>query len=120
MLWKNNLYIILLVVISITISNAQECCQSAKSSETSQAQPTTLNKTVQDTLYYEVFGMDCPGCHSMLEKHINKLSSVQESKADWVKQQVAVVVKADSVLNENVLNQAVENANFTPGKEKTK
>lgn len=117
---KYYLYLILIIIITIPVLNAQNISDPAKSSETDQAPPDSVNTAGQDTLYYEVFGMDCPGCHSMLEKQIGKLSAVQESTADWVKQQVMVIVKKDSVLEEKVLYKSIEMANFTPGKKKNK
>jgi copper chaperone CopZ len=70
---------------------------------------------VQDTLVYKVFGMDCPGCHSALEKQVNKLNTVESSSANWINQELMLIVKRDSVVNEKKLFEMIEKANFTPG-----
>lgn len=66
-----------------------------------------------DTLTYTVYGMDCPGCEGGLEKQVNKIPSVKYSKANWVKQELIIVVKQDSVLNTDELEKRVKKANFT-------
>ena len=72
------------------------------------------NRSVQqDTLRFTVYGMDCPGCEGGLEKQVNKMASVQYSKADWVNQELLIVVKKDSVLKTSELEQRVKKANFT-------
>lgn len=83
-----------------------------------EASPTSINHLQLDTLVYEVYGMDCPGCHSALEKQINKLSVVSNSEANWVKQEVRIVVKKDSMINEEELFKKIKKANFTPGERK--
>jgi copper chaperone CopZ len=65
---------------------------------------------------YEVFGMDCPGCHGGLEKLINKIPGVMESQANWQEQSLAVRIKEDSELSDDEIFEAVRKANFTPGK----
>lgn len=64
---------------------------------------------------YEVFGMDCPGCHGGLEKLVNKVPGVLESQANWKKQQLAVRVEEGSQLTDDEIFEAVRKANFTPG-----
>jgi hypothetical protein len=41
-----------------------------------------------ETRTYQVFGMDCPGCQSALEKLINKIPGVLNSEANWKEKQV--------------------------------
>jgi copper chaperone CopZ len=65
---------------------------------------------------YEVFGMDCPGCHGGLEKLINKIPAVQSSKANWNSKQLSVTVKPDYDLNDEDVYDAIRRGNFTPGK----
>jgi len=74
----------------------------------------------QDTIVYTVYGMDCPGCESGLEKQINKIPAVQSSTASWVKQQLKVVVKEDSVVDREDILFRVEQANFTLAEESQK
>lgn len=66
-----------------------------------------------DTLVFTVYGMGCPGCEGGLEKQINKIQSVQFSDADWIKQELRIVLAKDSALNINELKKRVKKANFT-------
>jgi copper chaperone CopZ len=65
---------------------------------------------------YEVFGMDCPGCHVGVEKLVNRIEGVVASQANWTTKQIAVKVRlANNVTDEDIF-EAINNANFTPGK----
>ena len=70
-------------------------------------------KTLGDTLVYTVYGMDCPGCAGSLEKQVNKIESVRFSEANWLKQELKIVLVKDSALNESELEKRVKKANFT-------
>lgn len=65
---------------------------------------------------YEVFGMDCPGCHGGLEKLVNKLPGVLASQANWKKQRLAVRLQQETELKDEDIFEAVRRANFTPGR----
>ena len=65
---------------------------------------------------YEVFGMDCPGCHGGLENLVNEISGVRTSKANWEKQQLQVVLNPNVEVDDNAIYDAITQANFTPGK----
>ena len=65
---------------------------------------------------YEVFGMDCPGCHGGVEKLVNKLPGVIASQANWEEQTLAIKVRKDSDLTDDEIHDAIKRANFTPGK----
>jgi copper chaperone CopZ len=65
---------------------------------------------------YEVFGMNCPGCHGGLEKLVKKISSVKEAKANWQKKQLVVTMRPQAELNDDDIYDAIRRANFTPGK----
>jgi copper chaperone CopZ len=65
---------------------------------------------------YEVFGMDCPGCHGGVEKLVKKISAVQDAKADWQKKELVVTVRPGSDLDDKDVLDAIRRANFTPGK----
>ncbi len=65
---------------------------------------------------YEVFGMDCPGCHDGLEKLVNKIAAVQSSKANWKDKRLSVTVNPASDLNDEDVYDAIRRGNFTPGK----
>ena len=70
-----------------------------------------------DTLVFTVYGMDCPGCEVGLEKQVNKIESIKFSDADWLKQELRIVLVQDSTLNVNELEKRVKKANFTLEKE---
>lgn len=65
---------------------------------------------------YEVFGMDCPGCHIGVVKLINKLPGVVDSQANWKKQKLAIKISQDIELTDDEVFDAIKQANFTPGK----
>lgn len=65
---------------------------------------------------YEVFGMDCPGCHGGVENLVNRLDGVIASRANWEKQQLTVVVSQSVQVTDQVIFDAVKRANFTPGR----
>jgi copper chaperone CopZ len=69
-----------------------------------------------ETREYEIFGMDCPGCHGGLEKLIKKIPAIQDAQANWVKKQVIVTVKADAKLSDDDVYDAIKRSNFTVGK----
>ncbi|MGQ8336716.1 heavy-metal-associated domain-containing protein [Sunxiuqinia sp. A32] len=64
---------------------------------------------------YEVFGMDCPGCESALEKQLNKLDGVEKVKASWEKQQVLIWTNDKVVPTDEEITKRIKKANFTPG-----
>ena len=65
---------------------------------------------------FEVFGMDCPGCHGGLEKLIEAIPGVIDSRASWQDKRVTVIISEDAEVNDDDVRKAVERANFTPGK----
>ena len=65
---------------------------------------------------FEVFGMDCPGCHGGLENLINEIQGVKISQANWKKQLLKVMVDQNAEVNDSTIHAAIKQANFTPGK----
>ena len=65
---------------------------------------------------YEIFGMDCPGCHGGVENLIDKIPGVKASKANWEKQQLKVIITANAEVSDEDIFKAIKQANFTPGK----
>lgn len=65
---------------------------------------------------YEVFGMDCPGCHQGLEKLVKKIPSVEEAEANWKKKRMTVTIRPGEECNDEDIYDAVKRANFTVGK----
>ncbi len=69
----------------------------------------------EHTQIYEVFGMDCPGCHGGLEKLVNKIPGVVDSHANWEKQRLWVQTDPETSVDPKAVIQAVREANFTIG-----
>lgn len=115
----SNKYSLLFTIIIINISNlyAQTEIDRNVANIQNESSITMVKRVVLDTLTYTVYGMDCPGCNSALEKQINKLSSVDYSVADWLHQEVMIVVKRDSTIKEKELFEKIKKANFTLGEE---
>jgi copper chaperone CopZ len=67
---------------------------------------------------YEVFGMDCPGCHGAVEKLVKKIPAVEDAEANWNEQRLTVTVRPGSELDDEEIYEAVRRANFTPGERK--
>ena len=64
---------------------------------------------------YEVFGMDCPGCHGGVEKLVDEIPAVEKSEANWKEKQLTVVVRPGSDLKDEDVLDAIVRANLTPG-----
>ena len=64
---------------------------------------------------YEVFGMDCPGCHGGLEKLVLRIAAVQAAEANWGQKTLTITVKPGAELNDEDVYEAIRQANFTPG-----
>ena len=77
----------------------------------------TESMEASETRVYEVFGMDCPGCHGGLEKLIKKIPAVQKSEANWLQKQLVVTVRPEVELNDEDIYDAIRRSNFTPGKQ---
>ncbi|MEX0986020.1 MAG: hypothetical protein WD052_00995 [Bacteroidales bacterium] len=69
--------------------------------------------SVQDTLVYTVYGMDCPGCAGGLVKQVKKIESIKFAEAFWARQELKIVLKQDSVLDTEELEKRIKKANFT-------
>lgn len=65
---------------------------------------------------YEVYGMDCPGCQSALEKQVEKIDGVANAKASWKDKEVVVTLKPGAQVKEEEIIERIKKANFTPGK----
>ncbi len=87
------------------------CNESTRSSQSSNADVVDGNVRI-----YEVFGMDCPGCHSAVEKQVNKIPSVAQAHANWEAKKLTIVIKDNAEFKEEDVLDAIRRANFTPGK----
>jgi len=70
-----------------------------------------------DEVVYEVFGMDCPGCHGGVEKNLVKLSGVVAASANWKQKTVTLHVAEGAAVEDAQIKQAVEDSNFTLGRQ---
>ncbi|MDA3905485.1 MAG: heavy metal-associated domain-containing protein [Bacteroidales bacterium] len=74
------------------------------------------DSTIQNaSVCYEVFGMDCPGCESALEKQLKKIASIKKVKASWEKQQVEIWTFENTEIPKEEIIKRIKKANFTPG-----
>jgi hypothetical protein len=64
---------------------------------------------------YEVFGMDCPGCHGGLEKLVLRIPAVQAAKANWEQKKLTVTLQPGIGLDDKEVYKAIRQANLTPG-----
>ena len=64
---------------------------------------------------YEVFGMDCPGCHGALEKLVLRIPAVESAQANWEQKRLTVTVRPGADLDDEEVFEAIRQANFTPG-----
>lgn len=72
--------------------------------------------TQTNIVCYEVFGMDCPGCQSALEKQVKKIDGVADAKASFKEKQVVIEMKPGAKVSEEEIEKRIKKANFTPGK----
>lgn len=84
-------------------------CSTSKTSRISEDHP-------RNTITYEVYGMDCPGCHGGLEKNLEKIPGVLDASANWKQQRVTLIVDEPALVSAEQITQAVEDSNFTLGK----
>jgi copper chaperone CopZ len=65
---------------------------------------------------YEVFGMDCPGCHGGLENLVNEIPGVRASQANWEQQLLRVALDPAVEVDDDTIHNAIKRANFTSGR----
>ena len=104
--------ILRLAIISLVLSSIPNFTMAQTKSEADRPQKNDVDFQ-SDTLTYTIYGMDCPGCEGGLEKQVNKIPSIKYSKANWVNQELLIVLKPDSILNQEELERRVKKANFT-------
>ncbi|HKJ78666.1 MAG TPA: heavy metal-associated domain-containing protein [Prolixibacteraceae bacterium] len=108
---KNRALLFLFALIMSTTANSVFAASSEKPVFVSE-KDTTQNSIV----CYEVYGMDCPGCQSALEKQVKKIDGVADAKASFKEKQVIVELKAGANVSEEEIEKRIKKANFTPGK----
>ena len=105
-----------LVIISIILA-LPEISIAQTSSQTETINQKNHSGYQSDTITFTVYGMDCPGCEGGLEKQVNKIPYVKYSKANWINQELKIVVEKDSIINIDELEKRVNKANFTLDKD---
>mgnify|MGYP000949762179 CR=1 FL=1 len=102
-----------LVILFLSLFTSPLFSQTVESQK-SLIQKDSVIKTA--SLRYEVFGMDCPGCESAIEKQLNKIVGIEKVSASWENQEVKIWISKDANVNEETILKHIKKANFTPGK----
>ncbi len=97
-----------IAVVALIIITAAGCGSSRNNFDTLMTENTELR-------VYEVFGMDCPGCHGGLENLVDEIPGVIASKANWEQQSLKVIVSVETDVSDESIQNAIKQANFTPG-----
>ena len=100
----------LLMLLGVSLVGASGCTTSGRNINTQ------VSQEGSETRVYEVFGMDCPGCHGGLEKLVRKIPAIHHVEANWMKKQLVVTVKTGEELKDEEIYDAIRRANFTVGK----
>ncbi len=106
-------YPVLLVIFFLGIGNSSKTFARESQKQVLQLPKDSL-KT--NTVCYEVFGMDCPGCQSALEKQLKKIDGVADATASFKEKEVVIELKPEANVTEEEIHNRIKKANFTPGK----
>lgn len=110
----------ILLILVISTAAIGGCAGSGQKVQTAPVEQTQGEPAAEVRVYrvYEVFGMDCPGCHGGIEKLVKRIPAVEKAEANWEKKQLVVTVKPGYKLDDQDVIKAIKEANFTPGKRK--
>ena len=100
---------LLVLVLAATGTLVLAGCSSNPEPETD---PAAEVVTVQ---VFEVFGMDCPGCHGGLEKLVLGIPGVGTAKASWQDKNLTLGITDGAEVSDDDVREAVARANFTAG-----
>jgi len=64
---------------------------------------------------FEVFGMDCPGCHGGLENLALAIPGVSTAQASWEEKTLVLGVETGAKVTDEQVQDAIDRANFTAG-----
>mgnify|MGYP002628886390 CR=1 FL=1 len=64
---------------------------------------------------FEVFGMDCPGCHGGVEKLVEAIPGVLDAQASWESKRITVILSEGSTVADETIRETIARANFTAG-----
>ena len=70
---------------------------------------------VGELVEFEVFGMDCPGCHGGLENLALDIPGVHSAKASWVEKKLVLEIEEGTEVTDTQVHDAINKANFTAG-----
>lgn len=74
---------------------------------------TDKDTTQNSVVCYEVFGMDCLGCQSALEKQVKKIDGVADAKASFKEKYVVIDLKPGAKVSDEEIEKHIKKANFT-------
>ena len=69
-----------------------------------------------ESMTYEVFGMDCPGCHGGLEKNLRNVFGVADASANWKEKKVTIYLEKGRSADLAEIETAIKNSNFSAGR----
>lgn len=110
-------YNTLLIAVTLFLSGIPAATFAGNSEN--QINTTEKDSTQNKVVCYEVFGMDCPGCQSALEKQVKKIDGVADAKASFKEKQVVIEIKPGAKVSEKEIKKRIQKANFTPGRKKS-
>lgn len=99
--------LVTLVILSAVVMSLNGC-SSSKPKVDEDATPGEIR-------IYEVFGMDCPGCHGGLVKLVMKIPGVYHATANWEEKKLTVTVIEGAELVDDSIYDAITRSNFTAG-----
>ncbi len=98
-------------LIAITCLALLAGCSSAPEPESEpQSDP-----QVGELIEFEVFGIDCPGCHGGLENLAMEIPGVSAAKASWQDQKLVLEIEEGTEVTDDQVHDAINRANFTAG-----
>jgi len=109
----NNTVLFVAVAFLLSLASNPIIAENAECQTVVAEKDTTQQENV---VCYEVFGMDCPGCQSALEKQVKKIDGVADAKASFKEKQVVIEMKPGAKVSEEEIEKRIKKANFTPGK----
>ena len=87
-------YVFLFLILPFLLGYGGACAPTSQDANVGTAEGS-------ETRVYEVFGMDCPGCHGGLEKLVKKLPAIEQAEANWEKKQLVVSVRPGAATKRN-------------------
>lgn len=99
----------LIAVLAVTAALVLAGCSADPEPATD---PAVEFETVQ---VYEVFGMDCPGCHGGLENLVLDVPGVGTAKASWQDKNLTLGISEGAEVSDEAVREAIARANFTAG-----